>query len=98
MFIAYWDQFRYLELGRNTASWKMSEGMLKPSVTASAICSSVNSAALDSFSPCKAQGTHTRQRAAQLPREHEDYVLFVWGPRKNKESQNAPEVLICIPI
>lgn len=42
-----------LELGRKTASWKMSEGMLKPNVTASSICSREKTATLDSFSPCQ---------------------------------------------
>lgn len=42
-----------LELGRKTASWKMSEGMLKPNVTASSICNREKTATLDSFSPCQ---------------------------------------------
>ena len=46
-----------LELGRKTASWKMSEGMLKPSVSASSNCSSENTATLDSFSPCTRRNT-----------------------------------------
>lgn len=42
-----------LELGRKTASWKMSEGMLKPNVTASSICNREKTATLDNFSPCQ---------------------------------------------